>query len=230
MKEAKKPIEVYLNFYKRLKEFNVQINNVIDVGCYQGSWTSRLKLIYPSANYYLIDFNDKYREKLEILGTYYKEAVAQKVEEREFNISLSDASTGNSLYEENSNVKFEKEKVMTKPLKYIVPDQSYDVIKMDVQGAELEIIEGSMDLFQKTKFVQLECPVHANNIGAPLFEHYINYMANNNFKVFDCESLFINCKLMAMDIIFINTTLPKLSTLENSKIYYANGDPNDTPA
>jgi hypothetical protein len=40
-------------------------------------------------------------------------------------------------------------------------------LKWMLQGAELEIMEGSLDLFKQTKFVQLECPVHHNNVGAP---------------------------------------------------------------
>lgn len=215
------PIEAHTNLYRRLKNHGVKINNVIDVGCYKGDWTARFKLIYPGARYYLIDPNDKFKEKLEVLGTFYQEVVGEKLEEREFNFSQNDlADTGNSLYDENSNAKFKKQKVMVKPLQDIVPKQSYEVIKMDVQGAELEIIEGSLDLFKQTKFVQLECPVHPNNVGAPLFEHYINYMANSNFKVFDVDSFFINGKLMAIDFLFVNKMLPKASLLEADKIYY----------
>ena len=216
-----KPIEAHTNLYKRLKEHGVKLNNVIDVGCYKGSWTSKVKDIYPETNYYLIDASDKHEDELKKLGTFYKEIIGQKLEEREFNYSNNElAETGNSLYDENSNAKFNKQKVLVKPLKDIVPEQTYELIKMDVQGAELEIIEGSLQLFQKTKFVQLECPVHPNNIGAPLFEHYINYMANCNFKVFDIDSLFLNGKLMAVDFLFVNKTLPAATILEADKLYY----------
>ena len=216
-----KPIEVNTNLYRRLKENGIRFNNIIDVGCYEGSWTSKLKLIYPDANYYLIDPNDKYKEKLTILGTFYQEAVGQKKEKRKFNFSKSQLEeTGNSLYDENSNIEFNKKTIMVKPLKDIVPDQTYDLIKMDVQGAELEIIEGSLELFQKTKFVQLECPVHHNNKDAPKFEHYINYMANSNFKVFDIDTIFFNSKLMVLDFLFVNTLLPKVSSLESETIIY----------
>ena len=216
-----KPIEVNTNLYRRLKENGIRFNNIIDVGCYKGSWTSKLKLIYPDANYYLIDPNDKYKEKLEILGTFYQEVVGQQKEKREFNFSENELEeTGNSLYDENSNIEFNKKTIMVKPLKDIVPNQTYDLIKMDVQGAELEIIEGSLELFQKTKFVQLECPVHHNNKGAPEFEHYINYMANSNFKVFDIDTIFFNNKLMVLDFLFVNTLLPKASFLENQTLIY----------
>ena len=216
-----KPIEVNTNLYRRLKENGIRFNNIIDVGCYKGSWTSKLKLIYPDANYYLIDPNDKYKEKLKLLGTFYQEVVGQEKEEREFNFSKKELEeTGNSLYDENSNIEFNKKTIMVKPLKDIVPNQTYDLIKMDVQGAELEIIEGSLELFQKTKFVQLECPVHHNNKGAPEFEHYINYMANSNFKVFDIDTIFFNNKLMVLDFLFVNTLLPKASSLESQTLIY----------
>jgi len=216
-----KPIEVNTNLYRRLKENGIRLNNIIDVGCYKGSWTSKVKLIYPDANYYLIDPNNIYEEKIKTLGIFYQEVVGQQKEEREFNFSENELEeTGNSLYEENSNIQFNKKTVMVKPLKDIVPDQIYDLIKMDVQGAELEIMEGSLELFQKTKFVQLECPIHHNNKGAPKFEHYINYMANSNFKVFDIDTIFFNTKLMVLDFLFVNTLLPKVSSLESETITY----------
>ena len=41
-----KPVEINTYLYRRLKEYGVQLHNIIDVGCHQGSWTSKLKLIY----------------------------------------------------------------------------------------------------------------------------------------------------------------------------------------
>jgi FkbM family methyltransferase len=145
-----KPVEINTYLYIRLKEHGVQLHNIIDVGCHQGAWTSKLKLIYPEAHYYLIDPNNQYEEKLNVLGTFYQEVVGQTKEKRFFNFSnLKRDSTGNSLYDENSNTPFNKRTITTKPLQDIVPDQTYELIKMDVQGAELEIIEGSLKLFQK---------------------------------------------------------------------------------
>jgi FkbM family methyltransferase len=85
-------------------------------------------------------------------------------EDRKFYFAQNkNKSTGSSLYKENSNVLFDEKTIPVKKLSDVVPDQNYDLIKLDVQGAELEIIEGSLDLFKKTKWVQLECPVYDNN-------------------------------------------------------------------
>jgi hypothetical protein len=95
---------------------------------------------------------------------------------------------------------------------------------MDVQGAELEIIEGSLDLFTNTKWVQLECPVFHNNKDAPRFEHYINYMSNCGFRVFDIDSIFYNYRLMAVDFLFVNQKLPQQLPTEGDKIIYTHHD------
>jgi len=216
------PREVNTRFFKRMKEANLDFKHIVDVGCYRGKWTELAKQTYKDAQYYLIDANDTYKKELEKLGTFYCSIISEKGGERSFHYSEEKADqTGSSLYEENSNVPFKTIKKETKKLSDILPKEvTMDYIKMDVQGAELEIIEGSLDLFEKTKFVQLECPVHPNNKGAPLFEYYINYMANCNFKVFDLDSIFYNGKLMAIDFIFVNKKLPKVTSLENDKLYY----------
>jgi hypothetical protein len=128
--------------------------------------------------------------------------------------------SGNSLYQENSNTPFRKKEVYTTPLKDLVPDQKYDYIKMDIQGAELEVIEGSLSLFYQTKFVQLEVPVFQNNKGAPNFEQVVNYMANSAFKVFEIENIYYNTRLMGMDIVFNNQTLNEVLPTEGKKLIY----------
>lgn len=217
----KGPTNVYFGFFKKLKDYNVKLNNIVDVGCYKGDWTKAFKNIFPDANYYLIDANDQYQAECKQLGTFIQAAVGFKEEERPYYFYKLGSDTGNSLYKETSNAVPEVEKkVQVKPLSKILPEQPYDYIKMDVQGAELEIIDGSFSLFEKTKFVQLECPVHYNNVDAPRFEHYINYMANCGFRVFDIDSIFMNRKLMGIDFVFVNTKLPMATELENEKILY----------
>jgi FkbM family methyltransferase len=214
-----KPFEVFTNLFGRLKEHKVSIHNAVDVGCYKGEWSKRLKKIYPTVNLYLIDVSDIYAKELNELGTFISAYVGQNEEERNF-YHNDQSETGNSLYLENSNIKFNSKKIKTKKLMDIIPFQNYDYIKMDVQGAELEIIEGSLPLFTKTKWVQLECPVHPNNKGAPNFAQIINYMANSGFETFDIENIFYNGKLMCIDFLFNNITLPKVTSLELETLEY----------
>lgn len=217
-----KPFEIITNIFGRFKELGAELNNVIDVGCYKGDWSKRFRQNYPDANLYLIDGSDDKAEELKQYGTFIQAYLGQYNEKRDYYYHKDkNDSTGNSLYKENSNVPFETKTIETKRLTDVVPQQQYDYIKMDVQGAELEIIEGSLDLFMNTKWVQLECPVFNNNVGAPLFEQIINYMANSNFKVFDIENIYYNTRLMGIDFIFNNENLPPRLSTEEKKLTYS---------
>lgn len=216
-----KPIEIITNLFARFKSLGAEFNNVIDIGCYEGSWAKRFKQQYPEANLYLIDASDDKAEQLKQYGTFIQAYLGQHTEQRKFYYNKNNNdSTGNSLYKENSNVPFETKLIETKRLIDVVPQQTYDFIKMDVQGAELEIIEGSLDLFLKTKWIQLECPVFNNNEGAPLFEQIINYMANSGFKVFDIDNVYYNAGLMGVDFVFNNQRLEARLPTEGTKLYY----------
>lgn len=75
-----------------------------------------------------------------------------------------------------------------------------DLIKMDVQGSELDIVQGSSELIKNAKAVILELPHMEYNIGAPDKETVIQYMNELGFLCLgefckngpDGDFLFIN--------------------------------------
>jgi hypothetical protein len=64
-----------------------------------------------------------------------------------------------------------------------------DLVKMDVQGAELDIMKGALDLLKSTKHIILELQEVEYNKGAPLRDEVIEYM---NTQGFDCLGMFCN--------------------------------------
>jgi hypothetical protein len=62
--------------------------------------------------------------------------------------------------------------------------QSYDLIKIDCQGAELDIMKGGTDVMSRAKHVIMEIPVDGvtpYNIGAPTRTEVLDYMFSIGF-------------------------------------------------
>jgi hypothetical protein len=64
-----------------------------------------------------------------------------------------------------------------------------DMIKMDVQGAELDVLKGAVETLSTVKHVILELQVVEYNKGAPLKDDVIAYMDTQGF---DCLGIFSN--------------------------------------
>ena len=58
-----------------------------------------------------------------------------------------------------------------------------DLIKIDVQGAELDILRGGKECLANAKDVILEAQHVDYNIGAPKFEEVIDFMKENGFDL-----------------------------------------------
>jgi FkbM family methyltransferase len=64
-----------------------------------------------------------------------------------------------------------------------------DLIKMDVQGAELDVLKGSIETLKTAQHVILELQQVEYNKGAPLRDTVISYMDSQGF---DCMGMFSN--------------------------------------
>ena len=88
-------------------------------------------------------------------------------------------SLGGKAFDENSAV---KKIAMT--LDTVVEQRGYaypDLIKLDVQGAELDIIKGATETLKTCKHLILELQVVEYNKGAPLHDEVINYLKTIGF-------------------------------------------------
>jgi FkbM family methyltransferase len=122
---------------------------------------------------------------------YRIEVLSDSIKEVNFYLDgLGSQSTGpgNSYYKEDTPhyVNCIYEKRITNYLDNIYKDDvSFDLIKMDTQGSELDIIKGGLKLISKTKGIILEENIHQFNFGAPLHEEVKLYMKSIGFILTD---------------------------------------------
>lgn len=118
---------------------------------------------------------------------------------------------GSSIYNENSPHNREEVTIASTTLKKElinkIDNNSDNILKIDVQGAELNVLDGLDDYIDKFDFIILEISIQQYNKGAPLFYDVINYMKKKNFKlydIFDLKRLGENKSfLIQLDAIFI---------------------------
>ena len=69
-------------------------------------------------------------------------------------------------------------------------NQNFDVIKLDIQGAELEVLKGSTTAINNVLAAEIEVEFHHLYEGQPLFDKIFNLMKQQNFEFIDFVSLY----------------------------------------
>jgi len=192
------------------KEFfeyhKIQIHSFLDIGAHSGRWTQNFLKLYPKAKFLMIEANDEHRGALEKIGPHIIALVGKENTESDFYVcDDKENSHGNGIYKENTNVPFTLHKKNMKTLENLIPGQRFDLIKMDVQGSELDIIQTSPDLIYNTKYLWLELQPHHYNIGAPSAGKVIGYLNEIGFEMaMTAELNLAYGSILGMDIIFVN--------------------------
>lgn len=183
------------------------INTVYDIGANAGKWTRDMSKILPSSDFIMFEANDIHRQTLAKRGfPFFIEILSSREEERKF---FSIGGTGDSLYLENTKFYSDSDfrLVKTKMLSQIIKDNKLakpNFIKLDVQGAEIEILCGAEDSLDECHLIYMECPILEYNIGAPTFDDYIRYMKSLNFTPLQIlEQHLVEGELVQFDIMFI---------------------------
>ena len=200
--------------FKFFKSHNIEINTVLDIGAHKGDWTKKFKEHYPNVKALMIEANADHIDDLIRTGHYILALVGKNNEEVDY-YSCEDKnnSHGNGIYKENTNVPFTSKKRRTVTLDSLLPGQKFDLIKMDVQGAELDIIQGSPGIIHNAKYLWLELQPHNYNIGAPSAGKVIGYLNQIGFEIVTLDEVNTgNGVIMGMDMIFVNVRNKDLKT------------------
>ena len=64
-------------------------------------------------------------------------------------------------------------------------DERIDLLKIDVQGAELEVLKGATELLQEVSFVQFEASVVEYNRGGSCYFHVDEFLREHGFYLYD---------------------------------------------
>ena len=198
-----------------LKKKNYNPNFVIDVGCGYGEWTKKSLKYFKSSNYLLFDGDEKNEDKLKHLSSKYKNIkymiciLSNKIK----TVKYYKNGYGSSVYVEKNNLGHDIISSETTTLFDQLPLSDLynqnNLIKLDVQGYEIDILNGLKEKINLFNVIILEVSVVEYNKNAPLFYEVHTFMDKNNYKLYDlCDFKRLgkeNSFLIQFDAIFIKS-------------------------
>jgi len=178
----------YLNSLKNTKKFMPK--TVLDIGAWNGFWTKKVKLIWPDADYICIEAGLKYEKRLKEITPNYHIAVLGN-ENKKIKMYLREIKKGDKkkiTYTKGSSVfgvfkDYESRQMQT--LNELVDNNAqFDLIKQDVQGAEILVMQGAPEIFKRAKYVIQEVNLYKDKdfLGIPDEKEMDEYMAQLGFN------------------------------------------------
>jgi FkbM family methyltransferase len=177
--------EQHRNFLDKLRtDYNFIPDVCYDIGAAVLHWTRHAERVWPDTKVYLFDAFSPVERFYD--GYDYTISVLSDVDGKEVKFYQNDVYFGgNSYYRELAfdNGKYFPEEnhivKVTRSLDSIVKEKNYrlpDLIKIDVQGAELDVLKGATETLKHAKYLLVELQ-HVNyNKDAPLANVTIEYL------------------------------------------------------
>jgi hypothetical protein len=178
-------------FARRLQYLEHPIRGVLDIGAYRGDFARLSKRLFPGATIKCIEADERQKPYLTDFDTLFCLVGNQT--------GLVDFYT---LQYYARPLVFKKECHRLDDLNL----DSFDLIKIDVQGAELDVLKGGERYIKQTKpkYLLLETAFQEYNQGAPLASEIISYLYKKKYVLRDIIDLMYDddTQLLQVDFLF----------------------------
>jgi FkbM family methyltransferase len=208
--------------FSALRDAGLKPQVIYDVGASHTPWSQFVFPVFPEAEYYLfeplVDFKPYYRQQCQI-------AVEQFPSFRLFKIGLGEVSgpveifsdaggfgasvlSGNAIpaLNERFTVQLFRMDELIRKKRLPVPD----LLKMDVQGAELQVLRGAGEFLECVQVVEAETwLVRGYGPMTPLFHEVAEFLSGKGFAVFEIGDRFYSDshEFYAFDVFFVRRDL-----------------------
>lgn len=181
---------------------------IYDIGAHRGEWATEIQEIFPTSRLILFEAD---KDHISFLRERWSEVFCEllgKSSGKEVEFWRNGPCTGNSVFKEQTEhyVSGLPENRITKSLKDVIIEQSLpmpDLLKLDVQGYELEVLLGLEKSIEQIKVIYLEVSLHQYNEGSPLLYEVVKWLGERGFHCFDIGDIhFISGVTGQVDLFF----------------------------
>jgi FkbM family methyltransferase len=194
---------------------------VLDIGAYKGHWMTLCKQIWPKSSVLMIEASPERAEKLKRLALGRPDVAAKCA------LLGPSAKMETPFYEQDSSSSALPEAAKVNQPFTTLPMRTLDdltrgtlfdrpdLIKLDVQGYEIEVLKGGTGALEFAEAVLIEVNLIPVYKGAPLLQDAVEFLAAAGFRAYDIASLIrrpLDGALWQADMVFVRNTSALISS------------------
>lgn len=194
---------------------------VVDCGACVGDWSRLLLRIFPQARVLMVEPQERHAQTLRALCSRHPSSLQLATSlvgppgmaSADFVVLDDSAGTGSSVLAENSQVPRHVVNLPVVTVDELVQQHglgSPDLLKLDVQGFEIEVLKGATDALASASFVLLEVSLVPYNQGSPLMAEVVAWMDAHGYRVHDVFDLTRRADrvMLQADLLFVRKGSP----------------------
>lgn len=183
-------------FLANLQKRGLRPHSVLDVGANYGAWSHVAKSVFQDAQFYLIEpqvemkpFLDRFCDDTHG-AKWFLAGAGSSV--GELLLTTWNDFAGSSFLPGQDHSAENQRRVPVVTIDSLVQQGEMDppdLIKIDVQGFELEVLQGSRSCFDHTEMFIIEVSFFKTHPERPVFLDVVNFMADKGYVVYDFADL-----------------------------------------
>jgi FkbM family methyltransferase len=194
---------------------------ILDIGAAKGLWSRRAALQWPDAQMFMIDPLQESEASLQQLcqqPRFHYILTAVGNEPGEAMINLTQDYDGSTMLEFPNSDAVNQRRIPVMKIDDLLIEgrlQLPDLVKIDVQGFEIQAMEGGHRMFDTAQVFILEVSLFRFMIKCPRLDEVVRYMADRGFYIFDVAGMLRRSyqdDLGQMDLVFVSERSPMVSS------------------
>lgn len=185
---------------------------IIDIGAFKGKFTRWARREFPEARAVMFEANAEWEPDLRAMQDRLGEGVECRIgllgDEPRESVRFYRGGTGSSIYREMTSVRMEEVDLPMSTLDREAETMRIEgpcLLKIDVQGAEIDVLNGGLKTLENVEFIFSECSVLEYNKGGAQLAQMIAWMDGHGFVLYDiCQIMRLSdLSLNQMDVVFV---------------------------
>jgi FkbM family methyltransferase len=203
---------------QNMKKNGFRPKTIIDIGAYVGEWSQMAASIFPSAHFIMVDGNPENDVALNAMhrriGNMSQYTILVLGPDEKSEVTFHRLGPGSSMLEELTSFKGTDVRLPMGTLDRLAAERAVEpplLVKLDVQGFELEVLRGGRKTLESSEVVILETALLPYNKDAPLLLEVASFMHDHGFDMYDFCGQFrrqTDDTLVQTDVAFVRRTSP----------------------